>query len=137
MENLTHARVRYADTDQMGFVHHAKYLEYFEIGRTEYMKEAGYPYADVEREGLFLVISQAHLRYRSPARYDMTLTIRTRVAQISHAQVKFEYAVENEGATLCEGWTAMACIDGDSNLKRIPEHLRKALKGEKECIAAG
>ncbi len=131
MEQVTTTRVRYADTDQMGYVHHAKYLEYFEIGRTEYMRARGHSYAHLEESGLYLVLTEAHAAYRRPARYDMEVTIRTRLRKVSHVQVTFEYTVENGREILCEGWTKLACTDRDGKLRRIPESLGKALEGVK------
>ena len=130
MEQVTKTRVRYADSDQMGYVHHAKYFEYFEIGRTEYMREKGPTYAEMEESGFYLVLSEAHASYRRPARYDMELTIRTRLREMTHAQVIFEYAVEEGGDIICEGWTKLACTDRNGKLRRIPENTRKALKGD-------
>jgi acyl-CoA thioester hydrolase len=114
----------------MGYVHHARYLEYFEMGRTEYMRSAGHSYADVEEAGHFLVLAEAHLTYRRPATYDMEVTIRTRVKEITHTQVTFEYILENGEEILCEGRTRLACTDKDGKLRRIPERIRRALKGE-------
>jgi acyl-CoA thioester hydrolase len=129
LEHLTKTRVRYADTDQMGYVHHAKYLEYFEIGRMEYMRAKGCSYAEIEAAGFFLAVIETNLEYHKPARYGMELTIRSRVEETSHVQVKFNYAVENDGKTLCEGWTKLACIDVNGKPRRIPERLRSILAG--------
>ena len=105
---------------------------HFEIGRTEYMRAKGYSYADFEKTGLFLVITEAHVQYRRPAAYDTEITIKTRLKDSSHAQVTFEYNIENGAEVLCEGWTRLACTDRDGKLKRIPEYLQNALKGEEK-----
>ena len=130
MEHVAKTRVRYADTDQMGYVHHSKYFEYFEIGRGEYMRSRGKTYAQFEESGLFLVITQAGAQYFRPARYDAELTIRTRLTELSHAQVAFEYGIEDNGDVLCRGYTRLACTDREGRLRRIPEDLREALKGD-------
>jgi acyl-CoA thioester hydrolase len=132
LEHLTKTLVRYADTDQMGRVHHAKYLEYFEIGRTEYMRARGHSYADCEKSGIFLVIVEAHIEYRKPVAYDMEITIRTRMGDFSHTQVTFEYNIENGAELLCTGWTRLACTDRDGKPRRIPDNLRKALRGDEQ-----
>ncbi len=130
MERITKTRVRYADTDQMGCIHHAKYFEYFEIGRTEYMRQAGCSYADMERMGFFLMLVDVHATYRKAVGYDTEITIITRVGELAKAQVTFHYRVENEeGSILCEGWTKLACTDGSGKLRRIPEEIREILKG--------
>ena len=131
MEHRTKTSVRYADTDQMGYVHHSKYFEYFEIGRTEYMREAGQPYSEIEESGFFLVLTEAHACYRKPVRYGMEITIKTRLKELSHAQVTFEYTIEDGPEVLCEGWTKLACISRDGKPRRIPEHIKNALKGDK------
>jgi acyl-CoA thioester hydrolase len=133
LEHRTKTRVRYADTDQMGCVHHAKYFEYFEIGRTEYMRRAGISYADMERMGYFLMLVDVHATYRKAVGYDTELAIRTRVGELGKAQVTFHYIVEDEeGSVLCEGWTKLACTDKSGRLRRIPEEVRKILKGDGE-----
>ncbi len=131
MEHIAKTRIRYADTDQMGYVHHGKYFEYFEMGRTEYMRACGQSYADFEKGGLFLVLSEAHARYLAPARYDMEIAIRTCLKAISHAQVVFEYTVEGEdGKVFCQGDTRLACVDAEGKIRRIPKDMQRRLKGE-------
>jgi acyl-CoA thioester hydrolase len=115
----------------MGCVHHAKYFEYFEIGRTEYMRQTGYSYADMERMGFYLMLVDVHATYRKAVPYDTEITIRTRVGELAKAQVTFHYCVEDgEGTILCEGWTKLACTDTEGKLRRIPEEIREVLKGD-------
>jgi acyl-CoA thioester hydrolase len=113
----------------MGLVHHAKYVEYFEIGRTEYMRAMGHSYAEVESSGLLLVLTEVHASYVKPARYDMEIGIRTRLRDFTHVRVTFEYNIEDGADLLCRGWTTLACTDRDGRPRRIPESLRKALEG--------
>jgi acyl-CoA thioester hydrolase len=130
--NVTKTRVRYADTDSMGVVHHAKYLEYFEIGRTEYMRERGIPYAQVERDGTFLVLSEAQVSYRGSAAYDQVLSIKTQVESLSGVRVKFKYEVlDAKEQVLAEGYTVLASVDRTGKVKRMPESIVSALKGSK------
>jgi len=133
LERFTKTRVRYADTDQMGCVHHAKYFEYFEIGRTEYMRQAGCSYADMEKMGYFLMLVDVHATYRKAVGYDTEITIKTRVGELVKTQVTFLYCVEDEeGSVLCEGWTKLACTNEDGKLRRIPEEIREVLKGDEQ-----
>lgn len=129
--NITKTRVRYADTDCMGVVHHARYLEYFEIGRTEYMRERGLPYAQVEKDGTFLVLSEAQVFYRGSAAYDEVLTIKTWVESLTGVRVKFRYEILDEkNAVLAEGHTVLASVDRTGKVKRMPQDVANVLKGD-------
>lgn len=119
-----HIRVRYAETDQMGFLHHAHYLEYFEMGRTELLRSRGLNYRDLESAGHLLVIVHAHCRYRRPARYDDLLTLRTTVKRVTPARIEHTYEVFRGTELLAEGETTLACVDRLGELQRIPEVLR-------------
>jgi acyl-CoA thioester hydrolase len=115
----------------MGRVHHSKYFEYFEIGRTEFMRAAGFSYAAMEDEGFLLVLVDVGATYKRSVGYDAEIAIKTRVKALSNAQVTFCYIVaDNEDRVLCEGWTKLACVGRDGKLKRIPEKVRKILKGD-------
>jgi acyl-CoA thioester hydrolase len=120
-ETLT--RVRYQETDQMGVVYHSNYLHFFEIGRTELMRDRGFPYADLERRGLSLAVVEACCRYRAPARYDDLLRIRTLIRRIRPVRITFEYEIrdDSDGRVLAEGHTEMACVGRDGRPKRLPE----------------
>src|ERR1043166_5998909 len=90
-------RVRYAETDRMGLLHHANYLVYFEQGRTELLRSQGYTYRTMEDEGFLLVLTKAAVRYRSPARYDEVLTLRTTVTRTTAARIEHRYEVLRDG----------------------------------------
>src|SRR5215217_3208593 len=79
-------RVRYPEVDAMGYLHHSRYLQYFEMGRVEYLRALGHSYADMEREGVFFVVVKAEVRYKAPARYDDELTLITKVAKQTHVR---------------------------------------------------
>ena len=117
-------RVRYAETDQMGFVHHANYLVYFEMGRVELLRARGMSYRDLEAEGYLLVVVKAHVRYFKPARYDDLLRLRTEVTRVTSARIDHRYQLFRDGELLAEGETTLACVDRDGNVQRIPEVLR-------------
>ena len=116
-------RVRYAETDRMGLLHHANYLVYFEQARTELLRARGIAYKDLEDQGYFLVIAKAELKYRSPAHYDDVLTIRTTVTRTTPVRLEHCYEVFRDGALICEGATTLACVDRAGKLQAMPEWL--------------
>src|SRR5205823_752435 len=84
-------RVRYAETDQMAIAHHANYIVWFEIGRTDFCRAAGFPYKEIEERGLILVVTEVVCRYRAPYRYDDEVVIRTSIAEAASRRMKFAY----------------------------------------------
>ena len=121
--HTTEIRVRYAETDAMGVLHHAGYLIYFEIGRTEALREDGGSYADVEKAGRFLVVVEANVKYRSPARYDDVLTLTTTVAKVSPAKLEHAYELRRGADLIAVGRTVLACVDGDGKVHRVTDAL--------------
>ena len=118
-------RVRYAETDRMGLLHHANYLVYFEQGRTELLRQSGRTYKDVEDEGFFLVLAKMEVRYRQPARYDDLLTLRTTVTRTTPVRIEHRYELLRDGVLLAEGSSTLACVDGEGKLQALPEWLRE------------
>jgi acyl-CoA thioester hydrolase len=100
-------RVRYQETDQMGVVYHANYLVWFEIGRTDFIRQLGVTYAELETKGLLLPVVEANCKYRRPAKYDDDIVIRTRISELKGARLTFGYeAVRKEDQLLlAEGFT--------------------------------
>ncbi len=98
----THVRIRYGEVDMMGFLYHSHYVELFDVGRTELMRNYGFPYAEIERSGVMMPVLQVHIDYKNPAHYDDLLTIRTSLPELpSGAKVTFHYEVfRNEGKEL-------------------------------------
>lgn len=92
-QNRTTVRVTYRDTDQMGVVYYANHLVWFEIGRSEFVRELGLPYRQMEAAGVYLPVVAAQVTYRAPARYDDLIEIRTRVTKLSHASIAFDYEI--------------------------------------------
>jgi acyl-CoA thioester hydrolase len=117
-------RVRYAETDRMGLLHHANYLVYFEQGRIELLRSSGMAYKDLEDQGYLLVLTQIEVRYKSPARYDDLLTLRTRVERTTAVRIDHRYELLREGTLLAEGKTTLACIDRAGRLQALPDSLR-------------
>jgi acyl-CoA thioester hydrolase len=115
-------RVRYQETDAMGFLHHANYFTYFEIGRTELLRANGRD----EEDGLFMVVVKIGSTYKLPARYDDVLTLRTSLARITAAKIEHTYQVFRGEDLLTEGFSTLACVDRQGRVQRVPEWLRDA-----------
>ncbi|MCX7700179.1 MAG: acyl-CoA thioesterase [Gemmataceae bacterium] len=118
-------RVRYAETDRMGLLHHANYLVYFEQGRTELLRSQGFTYKTMEDEGFFLVLAKAAVRFRQPAHYDDLLTLRTTVTRTTAVRIEHRYELFREGTLIAEGETTLACVDRDGRLQALPEWLQQ------------
>jgi acyl-CoA thioester hydrolase len=117
-------RVRYAETDRMGLLHHANYLVYFEMARTELLRQRGISYREVEDAGHYLVIVEAACKFKRPAHYDDLLTIRTVVERTTHVKIIHRYEVWRDGTLLAEGHTTLACVDKDGRPQALPDTLR-------------
>jgi acyl-CoA thioester hydrolase len=118
-------RVRYAETDRMGLMHHANYLVYFEQGRTELLRAHGLTYKDFEDQGYLLVLTRAEIRYRSPAHYDDLLTIRTTVVRTTAVRIDHRYEVLRDSTLIAEGSTTLACVDRDGRVQALPGILKE------------
>ena len=116
-------RVRYSETDAMGFLHHANFFNYFEMGRIELLRASGGNYAKMEEQGLFIVVVEIRCRYRSPARYDDLLTLRTKLVRVTPARLEHEYQVYRGETLLAEGNSTLACVDRQGQLQRVPEEF--------------
>jgi acyl-CoA thioester hydrolase len=117
-------RVRYAETDRMGLLHHANYLVYFEQGRTELLRSRGLTYKELEDQGFLLVLTKVEVRYRSPARYDDLLTLKTSVVRTTAVRIDHRYELFRDGTLLAEGSSTLACVDRDGRLQELPAFLR-------------
>jgi acyl-CoA thioester hydrolase len=122
-------RVRYAETDQMGVAWHGQYFAWFEVGRTDLLRDLGCTYRQLEEEGLRLPVIEASARYLQPARYDDVLEIRTRLANLGGARLSFDSEVrrEDNDSPLATGSTAHAAIDRQGRPRRLPAFLREML----------
>mgnify|MGYP006268473503 CR=1 FL=1 len=108
----TQLRVRYGETDQMGYVYYGRYAEYFEVGRVEAMRAVGLPYKLVEEKGILMPVSEMQVQYKRAARYDDLLTIRTRIAEPPRSNLLFTYEIFNEaGDLLVTGLVRLAFVD--------------------------
>jgi acyl-CoA thioester hydrolase len=113
-------RVRYPEVDAMGFLHHSRFFQYFEMGRVELLRSLGRNYADLEREGIFFVVTKVECRYRAPARYDEVLDLTTTVARQTHVRIDHTYVLKREATLLAEGATTIACVGRDGRIMQIP-----------------
>jgi acyl-CoA thioester hydrolase len=121
-------RVRYADTDTLGIVYYGTYPIYFEIGRSEYMREKGFTYRKFEEEGHHLVVTGMEIKYHTSASYDDLLIIRTSVSDIQSRGLTFNYAVIKDGSTVVLGKTKHICVNQERKSVRIPSSLVNILK---------
>lgn len=119
-------RVRYAETDAMGIVYYANYLIWFEIGRTDWLRETGWTYREMEADGIQLPVIEAHCEYRQGARYDDDIEIRTRARKVSPVRLRFDYeAVRRvDSALLATGHTVHATIDRRGRPIRMPDRVK-------------
>jgi acyl-CoA thioester hydrolase len=120
-------RVRYAETDRMGFAYYGCYAAWLEVGRVEYLRERGMVYRDVEDLGRLLAVRRLEIDYLAPARYDDLLLIRTCVADAGKSRVDFETEVlrESDGQLLARGRVRLACLDREGRPQRLGEELTR------------
>ncbi|MFO0972090.1 MAG: thioesterase family protein [Phycisphaerae bacterium] len=116
-------RVRYAESDPMSYLHHSKFFEYFEMGRTELLRLAGFRYRDLEARGVLFAVAKIECRFRAPARYDDVLTLRTRIERMTRARIDHAYTLSRDGITLAEATSTLACIDRDGRVQPIPDEI--------------
>jgi acyl-CoA thioester hydrolase len=131
----TRLRVRYAETDQAGVVYHSNYLIWFEVGRVELCREYGFNYRDMEAEtDTFLPVTEAHVKYRAPAKYDDEIIVRTRGVELRSRSVKFAYEVlrASDGTLLAEGETHHIVMNRQGRAKSFPPKFAEMMKGAKK-----
>ncbi len=134
-------RVRYCECDPMGVAHHASYVPWLEMGRTELLRSSGVSYADLERAGVFLVVTKLEVRYRRPIFYDDQLQVVTRVTGGGRVKIEHEYELRlagdgghgrggstanphrTIGDVLAIGSTQLACVGGDGRVRMLPDWL--------------
>ncbi len=137
----TELKVRYEETDAMSVVYYGKYFVYFEVVRTQYLKNIGYNYKDIEKEGFYFVVAESNCKYLNPARYDDDLKIFTKVEYIKNSSFNFIYKIvkeskihdesasETSAINIASGNTVLVCVGNiDFKPRRIPEYLRKAIQ---------
>jgi acyl-CoA thioester hydrolase len=122
-------RVRYAETDAMGYLHHAQYFVYFELGRTELLRQNGLRYRDMEQRGLFYVVARLDCRFRAPAHYDDLLTLTTSTAKLSPLRVDHRYELKRDGRLLAQGNSTLVLVGRDGKPTLLPDDLYNILRG--------
>ena len=122
-------RVRYAETDQMQVGYHSNYLVWCEIGRTEFIRALGTPYAELERQNVTLAVVEANLRFHAAARYDNLIRVTTTIADVRSRTITFDYVITNAetGERFVTASTKLASLTRDSRLTTLPDNLRKVL----------
>ena len=130
----TEIRVRYAETDQMGIVHHANYLIWFETGRSDLCRAKGFSYKEMEEEEALMVVAESYCRYKSPAYYEDVLTVRTKVGEIRSRSIRFYYEVHraSDDVLIAEGETLHVVTDKDKKVRILPEIYRNRLLDTQE-----
>ena len=126
----TEIRVRYAETDQMGIVHHANYLIWFETGRSELCRTKGFSYKQMEdEEDALMVVAESYCRYKSPAHYEDVLTIRTKVGEIRSRSLRFFYEVyrASDDTLIAEGETNHLVTDREKRVRKLPDVYKHRL----------
>jgi len=131
-KNLTSYRVIYGDTDQMGVAYYANHLKWFEIGRTEFLRQTGMPYFSIEEKGLRFPVIEVSCRYFRPSRYDDVITIETTLTSLGRATLTFSYRLlrkdKEDEVLIASGWTKHACVDEKGEVAKIPPDLEATLK---------
>ena len=130
--HTTNCRVLYGDTDAAGVVYYANYLRFFEMGRTEYMRDLVMTYHEIESQGLVLPVIECFSRYKAPAFYDDLLIIETSLAELKNVSCRFNYRIyrnDSGGARsfLAKGYTVHASVNREGRLTRLPAHLLEKL----------
>ena len=122
-------RVRYADTDRMGRVYYARFFEWLECGRSQYMRDAGLPYSEMEAAGVFLPVLEAHCRYRKSPAYDEVVVVETSLEQPVRARAMFRYTITamETGAPIADGWTSHPFVNANGRPMRPPRWVLESL----------
>ena len=126
----TEIRVRYAETDKMGIVHHSNYLIWFEFGRSEFCRARGFSYKEMEEvDNALMVVAEAYCRYKSPAYYEDVLTIRTKLEEMRSRSIRFVYEIirASDDALLAEGETLHLVTDHNKKVRSLPERYKEKL----------
>ena len=129
----TEIRVRYAETDKMGIVHHSNYLIWFESGRSDLCRARGFSYKDMEeKDNALMVVAESYCRYKSPAYYEDVLIVRTQVAEIRSRSIRFIYEIVRpaDDTLLAEGETLHLVTDENKKVRLIPEIYKEKLLAE-------
>ncbi len=130
----TEIRVRYAETDKMGIVHHSNYLIWFEAGRSDLCRARGFSYREMEEDDALMVVAESYVRYKAPAFYEDILHVRTQVAEVRSRSIRFVYEVfrPSDETLIAEGETLHLVTDANKKVKQIPEAYKAKLLLDEE-----
>ncbi len=124
-------RVRYAETDQMGMVYYANFLIWMEVGRSDFCRDCGFSYRDLERdEQAFLTVVEANCRYLAPAHYDDEILVETELSRARSRVVEFAYRIKSATALLAEGRTVHVVLGPDGKARSMPNRYLELLKSK-------
>ncbi len=123
----TEIRVRYQETDNMGVVYYGNYFTWFEVARTEYFRSLGLVYRDLEAKGFYMMVALTSCRYKSPAKYDDVVTVKSSIPEIKNSSLKFEYKLFIEERLVATGDSTHVFTDNSGKPVRMPEDVRKVL----------
>ena len=129
METKTEIRVRYAETDAMGIVHHSVYPIWMELGRSDFLRELGQSYAEWERQGVMMSVAELQVKFRSPARYDERVEVHTRLLEANRRRIIFAYTISRDGMRLVEGRTVHIVTGPDGRARMLPEEMLRFVEG--------
>jgi acyl-CoA thioester hydrolase len=126
--STTEIRARFAETDAQGIIHNSVYLVWFELARVEYLERFTGGYPALREHGVEAIVTESHVRYREPARFDDRLVVRTSCRDLRGARFRFVYEVDRDGTTIADGETAHACVESETFLPtRVPLWLAEAI----------
>ena len=131
----TEIRVRYAETDRMGIAHHANFIIWFEVGRSDLCRAKGFSYKEMEDEaGALMVVAESYCRYKSPALYDDVLTVRTKVIEVRSRSIRFFYEIRRnaDDTLIAEGETLHVVTDKDKKVRTLPEIYKNRFSNDPE-----
>lgn len=133
----TEIRVRYAETDKMGIVHHSNYLIWFEAGRSDLCRAKGFSYTQMEASGSLMIVAESYVRYKSPAYYEDVLVVRTQLGEMRSRSIQFVYEVfrPSDETLIAEGETLHLVTDENKKVRSIPEVYKRLLIGETDAAA--
>lgn len=124
----TEVLVRFAETDAQGVAHNTAYIVWFEVARVGYLARHAGGYQAIRDEGLEAIVTETHVNYHSPARFDDVVSIHARCSEVRGARFRYEYAIEREGELLADGWTRHATVDAVTfRPTRVPAWLAEAI----------
>ena len=123
----TEIRVRYEETDRMGVAYYANYFVWFEVARTEHFRRLGFPYSELEKQGMRLMVVDAQCKYKLPVTYDDVISVETQIIAVKNTSLGFRYTVHRNASVIATGATTHVFTDGEGRPMRIPRHVKDVI----------